>query len=114
MRTFDAVNPYTKYKKETVLKLKKEYSLDIYHLAKKAQNLGSFDFLIEEQMEELSLPPSYVNLSNFKSRVLEPSVNEINTQTDVTLSYESIKKGKKLSATRFLSKLKKLLKPYQL
>ena len=110
LRTFDAVNPYTKYKKETVLKLKKEYSLDIYHLAKKAQNLGSFDFLIEEQMEELSLPPSYVNLSNFKSRVLEPSVNEINTQTDVTLSYESIKNGKKIIGYKIFVKAKEVAK----
>src|SRR5690606_4444754 len=110
LRTFDAVNPYTKYKKETVLKLKKEYSLDIYHLAKKAQNLGSFDFLIEEQMEELSLHPSYVNLSNFKSRVLEPSLNEINTQTDVTLSYESIKKGKKIIGYKIFVKAKEVAK----
>ena len=61
-------------------------------------------------MEELSLPPSYVNLSNFKSRVLEPSVNEINTQTDVTLSYESIKKGKKIIGYKILVKAKETAK----
>uniref|UniRef100_UPI0015D353E8 replication initiation protein n=1 Tax=Acinetobacter sp. YH01024 TaxID=2601037 RepID=UPI0015D353E8 len=37
LREFDALNPYTKYKKEVVLRLKKDYSLDFYHLAKKYQ-----------------------------------------------------------------------------
>lgn len=100
LRTFDAVNPYTKYKKETVLKLKKEYSLDIYHLAKKGQNLGGFDFIIEDQMKELNLPKSYLILSNLKSRVLEPSVAEINEQTDITLSYQPLKTGKKITGYR--------------
>jgi len=40
LREFDALNPYTKYKKEVVLRLKKDYSLDLYHLAKKHQNMG--------------------------------------------------------------------------
>lgn len=114
LRTFDAINPYTKYKKETVLKLKKEYSLDIYHLAKKAQNLGKFDLLIAEQMDELDLPKSYKSLSNFKSRVLEPSVDEINQQTDITLSYEPIKESRKIIGYRMSIKTKdtpKLIKP---
>lgn len=96
LRTFDAVNPYTKYKKETVLKLKKEYSLDIYHLAKKGQNLGGFDFLIAEQISELDLPKSYSILNNLKSRVLDPSFAEINEKTDITLEYgDAIKDGRK-------------------
>jgi hypothetical protein len=102
LRTFDAINPYTKYKKETVLRLKKEYSLDIYHLAKKAQNLGKFDLLIAEQIDELDLPKSYKISSNFKSRVLEPSIDEINTQTDITLSYEPIKNGKTIGYKIFI------------
>lgn len=96
LRTFDAINPYTKYKKETVLKLKREYSLDIYHLAKKGQNLGGFDFLIAEQISELDLPKSYSILNNLKSRVLDPSFAEINEKTDITLEYgDAIKDGRK-------------------
>ena len=96
LRTFDSINPYTKYKKETVLKLKREYSLDIYHLAKKGQNLGGFDFLIAEQISELDLPKSYSILNNLKSRVLDPSFAEINEKTDITLEYgDAIKDGRK-------------------
>ena len=96
LRTFDSINPYTKYKKETVLKLKREYSLDIYHLAKKGQNLGGFDFLIAEQISELDLPKSYSILNNLKSRVLDPSFAEINEKTDITLDYgDAIKDGRK-------------------
>ena len=46
LREFDALNPYTKYKKEVVLRLKKDYSLDLYHLAKKHQNMGGFKLVL--------------------------------------------------------------------
>jgi hypothetical protein len=34
LKEFDKLNPYTKYKKDIVLSLKKDYSFDLYHLAK--------------------------------------------------------------------------------
>lgn len=34
LKAFDASNPFTKYKKENVLLLKGEYSIDLYHIAK--------------------------------------------------------------------------------
>ena len=38
LKILDKYNPYTRYKKDVVLKLKKDYSIDFYHLAKKAKN----------------------------------------------------------------------------
>ncbi len=35
LKILDKYNPYTRYKKDVVLKLKKDYSIDFYHLAKK-------------------------------------------------------------------------------
>ena len=67
LRTFDALNPYTKYKKEVVLRLKKDYSLDFYHLAKKHQTMGGFQITLDELFEQLGLPESYQDLSNLKT-----------------------------------------------
>mgnify|MGYP003584471203 CR=1 FL=1 len=101
LRTFDALNPYTKYKKEVVLRLKKDYSLDFYHLAKKHQTMGGFQITLDELFEQLGLPESYQDLSNLKKRVIKPSLDEITANTDIDLSYENIKKGRSVVGFKF-------------
>lgn len=106
LREFDALNPYTKYKKEVVLRLKKDYSLDFYHLAKKHQTIGSFQMSLEEFFEQFDLPKSYQDLSNLKKRVVIPSLEEITENTDINLSYENIKRGRSVVGFRFKIKEK--------
>ncbi len=106
LREFDALNPYTKYKKEVVLRLKKDYSLDLYHLAKKHQTMGGFQITLNELFEQLGLPESYQDLSNLKKRVIKPSLDEITANTDIDLSYENVKKGRSVVGFKFTVKEK--------
>src|SRR5574344_39413 len=92
LREFDALNPYTKYRKEVVLRLRKDYSLDFYHLAKKYQTMGGFQISLDELFEQLGLPESYKRLDNLKNRVIEPSLDEITANTDIDLTYENVKR----------------------
>ena len=101
LREFDALNPYTKYKKEMVLRLKKDYSLDFYHLAKKHQTMGGFQISLDELFEQLGLPESYQDLSNLKKRVIKPSLDEITTNTDIDLTYENVKRGRSVVGFKF-------------
>ena len=101
LREFDALNPYTKYKKEVVLRLKKDYSLDFYHLAKKHQAMGGFQISLDELFEQLGLPESYQDLSNLKKRVIKPSLDEITANTDIDLSYENVKRGRSVVGFKF-------------
>ena len=101
LREFDALNPYTKYKKEVVLRLKKDYSLDFYHLAKKHQTMGGFQISLDELFEQLGLPESYQDLSNLKKRVIKPSLDEITSNTDIDLSYDNIKRGRSVVGFKF-------------
>lgn len=102
LREFDALNPYTKYKKEVILRLKKDYSLDFYHLAKKHQTMGGFQISLDELFEQLALPESYQDLSNLKKRVIKPSLDEITANTDITLTYENIKRGRSVVGFKFI------------
>ena len=114
LREFDALNPYTKYKKEVVLRLKKDYSLDFYHLAKKHQTMGGFQISLDELFEQLGLPESYQDLSNLKKRVIKPSLDEITVNTDIDLSYENVKRGRSVIGFKFTVKEKpkpKLIAP---
>ena len=106
LREFDALNPYTKYKKEVVLRLKKDYSLDFYHLAKKHQTMGGFQISLDELFEQLGLPESYQDLSNLKKRVIKPSLDEIAANTDIDLIYENVKRGRSVVGFKFTVKEK--------
>jgi plasmid replication initiation protein len=106
LREFDALNPYTKYKKEVVLRLKKDYSLDLYHLAKKHQILGSFQITLDDLFEQLGLPDSYRRIGNLKDRVIKPSLDEISSNTDIELTYENLKKGRSVVGLKFFVKEK--------
>ena len=101
LKEFDKLNPYTKYKKDIVLSLKKDYSFDFYHLAKKHQAMGKFEMSLEKIRTEFGLPESYHDLSNLKKRVISPSLDEITANTDIDLTYENIKQGRSVVGFKF-------------
>lgn len=106
LKEFDKLNPYTKYKKDIVLSLKKDYSFDLYHLAKKHQVMGQFEMSLEQIKNELGLPPSYDKLCNLKDRVIKPSLDEITKNTDIDLTYTNVKKGRSVIGFKFTVKEK--------
>lgn len=101
LKILDKYNPYTRYKKDVVLKLKKDYSIDFYHLAKKNEKLGNFELTIDSMFIEFGLPESYRDLRNLKRRVLKDPIDEINKHTDIDLTYEPIKKGRSVVGFKF-------------
>ena len=101
LKILDKYNPYTRYKKDVVLKLKKDYSIYFYHLAKKSEKLGSFELTIDSMFIEFGLPESYRDLRNLKRRVLKDPIDEINKHTDIDLTYEPIKKGRSVVGFKF-------------
>ena len=113
LKVFDAANPFTKYKKEYVLQLKGDYSIDLYHLAKKHESMGTFRMTLEDYKLELGLPKSYDRINNLKARALEPSIEEINKKTDINITYKNIKRGRVITGLEFTikanSKAKKCL-----
>lgn len=117
LRIFDNLNPFTKYKKEVVLKLKRDYSLDLYHLGKRHYGINhrkevkSFDIKLEDFITFFDVPKSYVNdLSNLKRRVIKPSLDEINEKTDITMTYNNIKQGRTVIGFTFIITTKDVAK----
>ena len=102
LKAFDASNPFTKYKKENVLLLKGEYSIDLYHIAKKYEGMTTFQMTIEDYKLELGLPKSYNRINNLKARALEPAIDEINEKTDIKVSCTQEKKGTTIVGFKFV------------
>nr|WP_181718198.1 RepB family plasmid replication initiator protein [Psychrobacter sp.]QJS05934.1 DNA replication protein [Psychrobacter sp.] len=106
LKAFDASNPFTKYKKENVLLLKGEYSIDLYHIAKKYEGMTTFQMTLEDYKLELGLPKSYNRINNLKARALEPAIDEINEKTDINITYENVKRGRTVTGLKFTVKPK--------
>ena len=106
LKLFDSLNPYTKYLKQDILSLQLAYSIDLYHLAKKYQRMGSFTMSLDEYRQELGTPKSYERINNLKDNAVYPPINEINEKTDINISYENVKKGKEVVGLKFTVKAK--------
>lgn len=53
----------------------------------------------------------YVRITNFKARALEPAIKQINEHTDITVSYDQYKEGRKVVGFIFKFKFKQTAKP---
>ncbi len=106
LKVFDKFNPYTKYKKANVLSLKLSYSIDLYHLAKKHEAMGGFAISLNDYKAQLQTPDSYEKINNLKTNAVNKPIQEINKKTDITITYENIKRGRTVTGLKFTVKAK--------
>lgn len=82
-----------------------EYSRRLYAMA--ADLLGNkkevkFDMALEDLRTEIGADsPSYINFGIFRERALDPAVATVSETSDVTVSYEYMKQGRRISGIRF-------------
>lgn len=92
---------YTQYSLLCVLPMRSAYSIRLYELLKSYIGLKrkEIDFDTDELKAKLYAP--YVNFKDFRKNALEPATREINQYTDIEISWEPIKKGRRVVAVRF-------------
>ena len=54
-------------------------------------------------------PKQYKTMCNFKIKVLDKAINQINEHTDITVKYEQHKTGRKITAISFSFKQKRII-----
>lgn len=91
---------YTQYKLWYTMTMRSEYSLRLYELLKSVANKQIWYFDIQE-LKKIFMCENYTRFNNFKARVIEPAVTEINEKTDITVSYELFKDGKSYIGIEF-------------
>ena len=106
---------YTSYKLKLLFLLSSEYSQRIMELLLKQQGFFKkghkkiyYEVTVEELRREFDIPDNlYVGrMDNFKSRVLDLPIKEINEKTDYEVSYEDIKRGRKITGFRLWLEMK--------
>lgn len=106
---FDLGQRFTEYRLIQILGMKSTYSVRIYELLKSYAFQKSKEFDLDELKHLLMVDniKSYKNFPDFRRYVLETAIDEINNLTDLDISYEAIKRGRKVVRIKFNMKTKK-------
>lgn len=96
---------FTQYSLICTLPMQSQYSIRIYELLRSYAFRKSIEFDIDDLKRKL-IAEHYVNFKDFRRKVIEVAIKEINTFTDIEVSYEPITKGRKVIAIDFSIRIK--------
>ena len=93
-------NNFTQYSLLSTLPMKSSYSFRMFELLKSYAFAKQHTFDVEE-LKRLLGAEHYQNFKDFRKKVIEVAVKEINQYTDIEVSWEPITKGKKVIEVKF-------------
>ena len=107
---------FTSYLLEQTASMDSIYSVRLYELLvqwKAAKQTPMFE--LEKFRDQLGVEVNeYKAMCDFKKRVLQVAINEINEKSDIKISYEQVKKGRSIAGFKFKVLAKDKLKKVQL
>lgn len=94
---------FTQYLLDQVSELSSKYSIRLYELLIKYRNIGNSEkYSISDLRSRLGLDnDEYKVIADFKKRVLDKALEEINKKTDINIKYEQFKEGRTISHILF-------------
>lgn len=99
---------YTEYELRQVSSLQSEYAIRLYELMMQWKTVGKVPKIeLQDLRNKLGVEPEqYQKMCNFKAKVLDLAVSQINDFTDITADYEQHKTGRKVTGFTFTFKQK--------
>lgn len=98
---------FTSYAIGSVSSLSTGYAIRMYELLAQYKTIGSRKILIGDLKDYLECDtPAYDRLDNFRRRVIDPALEQINDCTDLTCTYETNKLGKRVVGFDFKIQIK--------
>ena len=104
---------FTSYEIEKVANLSSSYAIRLYELCAAWREQGFTQrYKIDDLRQKLGVEPEkYKEMYNFKIRVIDLAISQINEFTDITVKYEQHKTGRTITAMSFTFKVKKAPEP---
>lgn len=102
----DLYKHYTQYELYNILAIRGKYSVRLYELFKSFFMDRRSKHVTKEinldELRRLLLTESYSDYRNFRHRVLDPSIKELNEYTDIDVSYDPIREGRTVKGLKFV------------
>ena len=92
---------FTSYKIKSVAQMTSTYAIRLYELLMQWKNSGVREIDLEKFKQILQVEGQYPALKDFKNRVLDLAITQINQFSDLDVSYENIKLGRKVTGFMF-------------
>lgn len=102
-------NNFTKYKLKDVAKMSSGYGIRLYELLVEWRDkckTEEYEISIDQIRKTLQLEESYAAIKDFKKRVLEPAIVDVNAHSDLFVTWEQRKTGRKVTHLKFKFKTK--------
>ena len=97
---FGLFKNFTQYELLCVLPMKSQYSFRIYELLK-SYAFTKYHYFDLDDLKKKLMVEGYVRFPDFRRKVLEPSIREINEYTDLKVNWEPTTKGRKVIGVTF-------------
>lgn len=88
---------FTYYKLENISKMTCIYAIRLYELFMQWKATGKREIEIEWLKKQFQLDASYNRMDNFKVRVINPAIKDINKNSNYQVSWEQRKTGRKVT-----------------
>lgn len=92
---------FVRYRINQVAGMSSVYAIRLYELLLQWINEGQRDVEIEWLKEAFQIPECYSRIFNLKKRVIDPAVEQVNTHSDLQVSYTQRKRGREVVALIF-------------
>jgi len=99
-------NRFTRYELVYTLAMKSKYSIRLYELLKSHEYRGTaeFDLVLLKRLIDAE---NYTRIDNFKNKALHIAIREINDVSDITIEYNTVKTGYRITGIIFKIETKK-------
>lgn len=92
---------FTPYRLERIGNLSSVHAVRMYELLLQFLSIGKREFELPKLRETLGMDGEYSSIKDFKKWVIDSSVKQINTHTDITTSYTQRKTGRNVTHLNF-------------
>lgn len=92
---------YTQYRIGQVAGLKSAYSIRLFELIMQFKKTGERIIKVKHLKEWFRLGKQYTRFGDLKRRVIDPAIDELNSKTNFIITWNHIKRGRKIEALAF-------------
>jgi plasmid replication initiation protein len=92
---------FTSYQLKQIGSLSSFYAVRLYELMSQFLKLGERSCTLDQLRQMLDLGDKYQDVKDMRKRVLDPALKEMNANTDLAVTAEPMRKGRKITGFSF-------------
>jgi len=93
---------FTSYRIKDIYQFRAASTWHIYEVLRQYKNMKIKEFDINDFKSLIGVSDSYRRFSNLKDRLLDPALDDINSFSDINVSYKTLKTGLHVTGLRFV------------